>query len=73
MRRYKPEDFEAELLRRGCTKIEGESDVNGTYWRYKGKAFQVPNPDRSNPGDPRYDDFILDDLLQMHGLPAQPN
>ena len=72
MRRFKPEEFYDELLRRECKRLDDEDDENGTYWRFDGKVFQVPPPpDKADPQDPRYPDWMLDDILQVHGLPAK--
>ena len=58
MRLYTQEEFERELVRRGCEKVADEPGGGGSYWRRPGdgRVFQVPVPEE--PGG-RYPDWML--------------
>ena len=68
MRLFSPEEFESELLRRGCEKRENHS--LGTVWRHPDgvRHFLVPHPEESG----RYPDWMLDDLIRRLDLPQAP-
>lgn len=69
MRQFTAEEFAKELRRRGCVHVQDTPGL-GSFWRNRhGQVFQVPPPE--NPGG-GYPDYILDDLIKTHNLPAVP-
>ena len=73
MRIFNPDEFDDELVKRGCERLDDESDETGEYWRRQdGKVFRVPFPEERYNGDSGYPDYILDDLIETHDLPAKP-
>ena len=69
MRLYTQDEFENELICRGCEKITDETDGTGNYWRTEhGEVFQVPHPEE--PGG-KYPDWMLDHIILTHRLPAE--
>ena len=69
MRLFTVEEFESELIRRGCRKTEGVFRW-GAMWQAPDKRFfMVPPPDE---GTGRYPDWMLDDLIRKHRLPPAP-
>ena len=74
MRLFTPAEFEEQLRRRGCSKLEDQSDQYGTYWTWSdSQVFQVPHPEEVWKDELRYPDWILDDLITTHGLPTAPD
>ena len=73
MRLFRAAEFEKQLAKRGCSKIRELPGGAGTLWRKpEGKAFQVPSPEEwveASEAEPAFPDFILDDLIETHGLP----
>ena len=69
-----PEEFEGELLRRGCEKLDNLTDEYGTYWLrpMDGTVFQAPHPEEERDGKPHYAEYILHRLIATHDLPAPP-
>ena len=66
MRLYSREDFWHELERRGCWRVSEEDGLTGTYWLGPdGRHFQIPAGDV-------FPEFMLDDVIRQHGLPASP-
>lgn len=65
MRRFTASEFADELRQRGCIHVQ-DTPTLGSFWRApSGRVFQVPSPEE--PGDV-YADYILDDLIETHGL-----
>ena len=64
-----PEEFEGELLRRECEKLDSVTDEYGTYWHRPtdGAVFQVPHPEEESDGEPRYPEYILHRLIASGG------
>ncbi len=68
MRLFSLEEFDSELIRRDCKKVD--EDETGHFWETKdGRFFMVPHP--GEPGG-QYPDWMLDDLIATHDLPAGP-
>ena len=66
MRLYMSDQFDAELIRRGCKKTD-DSYGSGRLWVSEtGLYFIVPNPEETGG---RYPDWMLDDLIKTHDLP----
>lgn len=73
MRIFSQQEFDAELMRRGCKEHTDLEDANGFWWEGpNGKFFQVPHPEEEGNPSNGYPDYILDDLIQIHGLPPAP-
>jgi len=72
MRLFSAGDFEDELTRRGCRKVGGHPF--GTEWQAPGgRSFLVPIPEEvEKDAGPAFPDWMLDDLIRAHGLPAAP-
>lgn len=63
---YTQNEFERQLVLRGCEKILDESGGEGSYWRSaKGRKFQVPPPEEP---DGKYPDWMLDHIILVHLL-----
>ena len=73
MRLFPAEGFEKELQRRGCNKVG--SHGFGVEWQAPNKrSFLVPHPEELIDGTVEaYPDWMLDDLIEKHNLPAAPD
>lgn len=71
-RLFSKEEFEAELERRGCQKIE-DNKAYGSLWVWSGNVhFTVPIPEEMEDGRAYYPDWMLDHLIASMGLPPAP-
>jgi hypothetical protein len=68
MRIYAPREFAAELIRRGCTMMLENEDGSQIWQRADGKHFRIPAPEEHGG----YPDWMLDDLIEKHQLPEEP-
>lgn len=69
MQMLTPEEFESELIRRGCQKRHNDPKIGQIWQTADGRIFQVPAPEHLGG---RYPDAILDDIIRTHGLPNAP-
>ena len=68
MQRFTVEEFNDELLRRGCMYVASH-DFGHEWQTSGGLSFLVPHPEEA---DDRYPDWMLDDLIARLNLPPTP-
>lgn len=68
-RLYTSEEFEAELSGRRCNKIGTTTNGTAIWQDEKGRPFSVSPPEELENGEPRYPDWMLDDIIRSVGLP----
>ena len=67
------EEFEAELIRRNCSKIGETRSGYGLWETEDGEPFSIPPSEAERAdGESGYPDWMLDDLIREVGLPAMP-
>jgi hypothetical protein len=71
MRRLTPDQFRAELEQRRCKFQKAAANGYTYYISPGGEPFSVPPPEELDDGDKRYPDWMLDDLINHVGLPAE--
>ena len=69
MRLYTSDEFDTELIRRGCQKTDDNYGSGRLWVSSAGLYFIVPNPEEA---EGRYPDWLLDDLINTLSLPDAP-